>query len=52
MMQVIQYLQGVNWALVLGVLFAMSEALGMIPAVQANSVFQLVVGVIKKLAGK
>jgi hypothetical protein len=35
-------------AVILGVLFAISEALAAIPAVNANSVFQLVFGWLKK----
>lgn len=38
--------------LILAVLLGVSEALAMIPQVQANSVFQLVLGILKKLAGK
>lgn len=37
-----------NKALVLGVLLAVSELLAVVPSVQANSVFQLVVGALKK----
>jgi hypothetical protein len=33
-------------------LFAVSEALALIPAIRANSVFQLMVGLMKKLMGK
>lgn len=39
-------------AMILGVLLGLSEALGSIPAIKANSIFQLVVGFIAKLAGK
>ena len=39
-------------ALVFGVLFALSEALALIPALNSNSIFQLVFNVLKKLAGK
>ena len=38
--------------LIFGVLFGMSEALALIPQVQANSVFQLLQSVFKTLAGK
>lgn len=38
--------------LILAVLLGVSEALALIPQVQANSVFQLVLSVLKKLAGK
>lgn len=41
-----------NKVVLLGAALAISEALALIPAVKANSVFQLVVGAIKKLAGK
>jgi hypothetical protein len=33
-------------------LFLLSEILALIPAVKANSVFQLLVGFLKKVAGK
>jgi hypothetical protein len=36
---------------ILGSLFMLSEALGMIPQVKANSVFQALAGVLKKLSG-
>lgn len=36
---------------ILGFLLAFSELLSVIPQVKANGVFQLVVGVIKKIAG-
>jgi hypothetical protein len=38
-----------NKEIVLGLLLALSEALALIPQVKANSVFQLVVGLVKKL---
>jgi ABC-type methionine transport system permease subunit len=37
-----------NKEVILGVLLAVSEALALIPKVKANSIFQLVVNVIKK----
>lgn len=37
---------------ILAVLLAVSELLAVIPAVKANSIFQLAVGLIKKIAGK
>lgn len=37
-----------NYVLLIMVLFAMSEALAMIPAVKANSVFQLFFGILAK----
>lgn len=41
-----------NYVIILGALFAVSEALALIPQVKSNSVFQLVVSVLKKLAAK
>lgn len=41
-----------NKAVVFGFLFALSEVLALIPALKANSIFEMAVGVIKKLAGK
>jgi hypothetical protein len=41
-----------NYALVISVLFGLSEVLALIPGIQANSIFQLVVSVVKVLAGK
>lgn len=41
-----------NLAIVFGVLFGVSEALAQIPAVKSNSVFELVFGILSKLAGK
>jgi hypothetical protein len=41
-----------NSVLVLGALFALSELLSMIPSVQANGVFQLLFGLLKKAVGK
>lgn len=38
--------------IILGVLLGLSEALALIPAVQANSVFQLIFNILKKLAPK
>ena len=38
--------------IILGALFAVSEALALIPAIKSNSVFTLVWNVLKKLAGK
>lgn len=52
MQNLINVVSGVNWALVLGVLFGISESLALIPAVNANSVFQLVYGLLKKVLGK
>jgi hypothetical protein len=41
-----------NHVVILAALLAVSEALALIPAVKANSIFQLAVSVIKKIAGK
>lgn len=38
--------------IVLGSLLALSEALALIPGVKSNSIFQLVVNLIKQLLGK
>lgn len=38
--------------MIFGVLFGISEALSMIPAIKANGIFQLVFGLLAKLAGK
>ena len=38
-----------NKAIILGVLWGVSEALASIPSVKANSIFQLVVNALKKL---
>lgn len=37
-----------NWPMVVTFAFALSEALAIIPAIKANSVFQLVANVLKK----
>ena len=52
MQSVIALLTPTNIALFFGVLFAMSEALGAIPSIKANGVFQLIFGILKTLAGK
>lgn len=41
-----------NYVVILGALFAVSEALALIPQVKSNSVFQLVASVLKKLVVK
>lgn len=41
-----------NKAVVFGFLFALSEVLALIPALKANSVFEMAVGILKKIAGK
>ena len=38
--------------IIVSALFAVSEALSLIPAVKSNGIFQLVFNVIKKVAGK
>jgi len=42
----------VSLPLILGAALAISEALALWPAVQSNSIFQVVVNVLKSLAGK
>ena len=37
---------------ILALLLALSEVLALIPAVKANSIFELAVGLIQKVAGK
>jgi hypothetical protein len=39
-------------AIVVGALFAVSEALSLIPAVKSNGVFQFIFNLLKILAGK
>lgn len=41
-----------NVIVILAALLAVSEVLALIPSIKANSVFGLVVNVLKKLAGK
>ena len=41
-----------KWTVIFMALFAVSEALALIPSVKSNSVFQLVFGLFKKLVGK
>jgi hypothetical protein len=41
-----------TFTIIVLVLFGISEALSLIPQVQANGVFQLIFNVLKKLAGK
>ena len=45
-------MEHINWTLVLGILFAISEGLAQIPQVKANSIFQAVFNVLKILKGK
>lgn len=37
---------------ILGILLLVSEILSSIPSIEANSIFQLIVGLLKKIAGK
>lgn len=48
----LQQILSINWALVLGVLFGLSEVLAQIPQVKANSVFQAIVQVLSFLKDK
>jgi hypothetical protein len=41
-----------NKVIILGFLLALSEVLALIPSIKANSVFQIIVNAIKKVAGK
>lgn len=38
--------------IILGALFAVSEALALIPQIKSNSVFQLVFNILKKVSGR
>lgn len=40
------------WVVLLGVLLGISELLAYIPSIKANSIFQLVINGLKKIAGK
>lgn len=40
-----------NKVVVLGALLAISECLALIPAIKANSIFELVVDILKKIRG-
>lgn len=44
MVQVIEILKGVDWALWFGVLWGVSEALSMIPQIKSNGIFQAIWG--------
>lgn len=46
-MAIIQWL-GEHSAIILGALFALSEALSLVPGIKANGVFQLIYGWLKK----
>jgi ABC-type methionine transport system permease subunit len=39
-------------ALIIGILLSISEGLALIPSVKANSIFQLIVNVLKAISGK
>lgn len=39
-------------AIIAGALLALSEALALIPSLKANSIFQLIVNLLKKAVGK
>jgi len=41
-----------NKTVILGLLFAISEVLALIPSINGNSVFQVIYGFIKKVLGK
>lgn len=41
-----------NKVIILGFLLALSEVLALIPSIKANSIFQIIVNGIKKVAGK
>lgn len=43
---------GMYFTVIITCLFAISEALAVIPVVQSNSVFQLIVNILKTLLGK
>lgn len=45
-------LDGNTIAMIFGVLFGVSEALALIPAVKSNGIFQLIFKVLGTLAGK
>lgn len=49
---IIDFVQTPVFAGIAAGLLVMSEALASIPAIQANSIFQLVTGILKKLAKK
>lgn len=52
MQAILNFFSGANWVMVFGVLFAISEALAMIPAIKSNGVFQMLLSLFAKLAGK
>jgi hypothetical protein len=41
-----------QWLIIAGALWAVSEALALIPSIKSNSVFQLIQNGLKKLLGK
>lgn len=46
-----QFLQE-NWMMIVGALLALSEVLALIPSIKSNSVFQLIVNVLKGIMPK
>jgi hypothetical protein len=42
----------VTFTTIITALFFISEALALVPSIKSNSVFQLIVNIIKQLAGK
>jgi hypothetical protein len=48
----LEHLMSLNWALIFGVLFGVSEALDAIPQLKANSVWKLVMQVLGYLHEK
>lgn len=41
-----------DWTLILGILFGLSEVLAMIPSIKSSSVFQLIYNVLKSIKDK
>lgn len=41
-----------QWLIIAGALFAISEALSLIPSFKSNGIFQLIQNALKKLLGK
>lgn len=41
-----------QWLIIAGALFAISEALALIPQLKSNSIFQFIQNALKKLLGK
>ena len=51
LMAIVAWIQA-NGMIIIGVLFGISEALALIPAIRANSVFQLVYNALKSIKDK